>query len=140
MTRGGKIATTHLWLNDLQVPHLDPTRREIWDLELDVDGTLALANLRCAAHAASKSTCHAPTVLVVALDGGQTELGTHEELLTATELLDFPNDGGFLRRVVNGPNVGPESRGVSVLWDRNKDLNIVGSAPALKLGFGLYDR
>jgi hypothetical protein len=52
--------------------HLNSGRREVGDLELDLDGRLPLDDL--------------------ALDAGQAEVGAHEVLLAARERLDGPDD------------------------------------------------
>ncbi len=76
-------------------------------------------------------------MLVIAPDAGQTQLGAHEELLAAAELLDLPDDGALLGRVVNRADVGAEARRVGVVGDGNDNLDVVGGATALELGAGL---
>jgi hypothetical protein len=71
---------------------LDTTGGEIGDLELDVDGPFGFTDASSTAHATSESTGHTTATLIVALDGGQTQLCSHEEFLTTAELLDLPND------------------------------------------------
>lgn len=126
----------HLRFSNLQIPHLDPTSREIRNLKLDVDRPLGLAVV-CSAHAPSKATGHATAEFVVALDGGETQLGAHEELLAAAELLDFPDNGGLLGGVVHCADVGAEAGGVGVVGDGDNDFDVVGCAAAFELGFGL---
>jgi hypothetical protein len=65
---------------------------EVGDLELDVDRPLRLAHRTSSAHAATKATRHATTVLVVSLHGGKTQLRSHEEFLATTKLLDLPDN------------------------------------------------
>jgi hypothetical protein len=122
----------YLWLDDLQVPHLDTRCCEIRNLELDVDGSLSLASANTT-HASTESTHHTTTLLVVSSYRGKTQLGTHEELFTSTELLDLPYYRRCLGRVVHGTNVGAETRGVGVFGYGNGDLDVVGCAPPLKL-------
>lgn len=131
---------TYLRLGNLQVPHLDATGREVGDLELDVDGSLGLAHRASAAHAAAEPTSHTTAVLVVALHGRQTQLRPHEELLATAELLDLPDDGRLLRRVVHSANVGTESGRVRVFGDGNQNLDVVGGTAAFELCFGLFSQ
>ena len=76
-------------------------------------------------------------MLIVALDGGEAELGAHEEFLAAAELLDFPDDGGLFGGVVHGSDVCAETGGVCVFGDGDDDFDVVGCAAAFELGFGL---
>lgn len=76
-------------------------------------------------------------MLVVALDGRQAELGAHEELLAAAELLDLPDDGALLGRIVHRADVGAEAGGVGVLGDGHEDLDVVGCGAAFELRAGL---
>lgn len=128
---------TYLRLGNLQVPHLNTARREIGDLKLDVDGSLRLADGPGTAHTTSKSTRHAAAGLVVALDGGETQLRAHQELLAAAELLDLPDDGGLLGGVVHCSDVGAEAGRVGVFGDGDEDLDVVGGAAAFELCFCL---
>lgn len=130
---------TYLRFRDLQVPDLDTASSEVRDFEFDVDRPLCLA-LPGSTHATSETTGHATTVLVVALYGRQPQLCAHEELLASAELLDLPDDGRLLGRVVHGSDVGAETGGVGVFRDWDEDFHIVGSAAALKLGLGLLGR
>lgn len=98
----------YLWLRNLQVSHLDSAGCEVRNLEFDIDRSLALAGLSCTAHATAITASHATAVLVVALDGGQAELSAHQELFPAAELLDLPDDGRLLRRIVHCADVGTE--------------------------------
>lgn len=128
---------TYLWLNDLQIPHLNATRGEIGNLKLDVDRPLAFTRARHATHASSEPTRHAAAVLVITLDAGQAKFRAHQELFGAAELLDLPDDGGLLRRIVHRANVGAEPRRVGVFGDGDKDLDVVRGAPAFELCFSL---
>lgn len=106
--KGGNCRT-HLRLNDLQVPDLDATRREIRDFELDIDGSLALGCLARTTHAAPKPSCHAAAMLVVAFDRWQAKLGSHQVFFAAAKLLDLPNDRRLLGRIMHRSNVRPET-------------------------------
>jgi hypothetical protein len=128
---------THLRLYDLEIANLYPARREVRNLELDLDGSLGLAAAD-AAHAAAEAAHHAAALVVVAPDGRQAELGAHEELLGAAELLDLPDDGRRLRRVVHGADVGPEAGRVGVVRDGDDDGDVVGRRPALELRSRLW--
>ena len=131
----------HLRFDDLEVAHLDPARGEIGYLEFDADRALALASSAQAgdpAHAAPEAARHAASVLVVAFDRGEAQLGAHEELLAAAELLDLPDDGAFLWRVVHAADVGAEARRVGVFGDGDEDLDVVGRGAAFELGAGLF--
>lgn len=108
VTRADMGIWTYLRFRDLQVPDLDTASSEVRDFEFDVDRPLCLA-LPGSTHATSETTGHATTVLVVALYGRQTQLCAHEELLASAELLDLPDDGGLLGRVVHGSDVGAET-------------------------------
>lgn len=119
---------------------MNATGGEIGDFELDVNGSLGLAQLSCATHAATKSSRHASPVLVISFDRGQAQLCPHEELLPPAELLDLPNDGRLLRCVVDGANISAEAGRVRVFWDRDQDFHIVSGATAFKLRFGLLTR
>ena len=77
-------------------------------------------------------------MLVVAFDRGEAQLGAHEELLAAAELLDLPDDGAFLGRVVHAADVGAEARRVGVFGDGDEDLDVVGRGAAFELGAGLF--
>jgi len=61
----------------------------------------------------------------------------HQELLAAGELLDGPNDAVLLGSILNSAHSALELWRVSILWDRNKDLDIVGQGALLELGLGL---
>lgn len=126
----------YLWFRDLQIPYLDTTRCEIGDLEFDVDGPFRFAG-SSASHATSKATGHTAAVFVVALNGGQAELGAHEELLAAAELLDLPDDGGLFGGVVDGSDVGSETGRVGVFRHGDDDFDVVGRAATFELGLGL---
>lgn len=128
-----KRKRTHLGLYDLQIPHLNAARREIGYLELDADWSLALSSLR-ASHAAAEPTRHTTAMLVIALDRRQIQFGPHEELLAAAELLDLPHNGGFLRRVVHGSDVGAEAGRVGVFGDGDEDFDVVSRGAAFELG------
>lgn len=78
---------------DLQVPHLNATGSEVRDFELDVNGPLGLAQLASATHTTTKTARHASTVLIISLDGWQSQFSPHKELFAPTKLLDLPNDG-----------------------------------------------
>lgn len=127
---------THLRFRDLQVSYLDTASGEIRDLELDVDRALRFA-LGRTAHATSKPTGHTATEFVIALDGGEAELGAHEELLAAAELLDLPDDGRLLGSVVDCADVCTEAGRICVVRDGDDDFNVVGGAAALELCLGL---
>ena len=60
-------------LHDLEVADLHARHREVWNLELDLDGHSAVF------------------LSFFRLDGWEAELGTHEELFAPSELLDAPN-------------------------------------------------
>lgn len=126
---------TYLRLYDLQIPHLDPTGREIWNFKLDAYRSLRFAGH--STHAAAKASHHTTAFLVVAAYTWQTEFSTHEKLFAATELLDFPDDGGGLGRVVDGADVGAEFGRVRVFGNGDGDLDVVGCAAPFELGFGL---
>jgi len=134
---GWLVDWTYLRLGDLQVPHLDTTGGEVGDLELDIDGSLRLANGASAAHAAPKSTCHTPASLVISLDGRQTQLRPHKELLTAAELFNLPDDSGLFWGIVHGTDVGAEPGRVCVFGNGDDDFDVIGGAAAFELCFGL---
>jgi hypothetical protein len=92
---------THLWLNNLEISHLNARSREVRNLKLDADGTLRFAASANTAHAATETTHHSAALLIVTAHTGQTELGAHKEFLATTELLDLPYDGAGFRRVVH---------------------------------------
>jgi hypothetical protein len=96
-----KSVSAYLWLNNLEIPHLNARSREVGNLKLDADGTLRFAASADTAHAATETTHHSTALLIVAAHTGQTELGAHEELLATTELLDLPYDGARFGRVVH---------------------------------------
>src|SRR3569833_126005 len=134
--RAGMAA--YLWFRNLQIPNLDTASGEVRDLELDLDGPLsALARGADAAHAAAEASGHAAAVLVVAPDAREAQLGAHEELLEAAELLDLPDDGALLGSIVHAAYVGPEARRVGVVRHGHDDFDVVGGAAALELGPGL---
>lgn len=135
---GGSRWVTHLGFDYLEVAHLDATRREVRNLELDADWPLPFARL-CATHASPESSRHAAPVLIVAFHRGQSQFRPHEELFTPSELLDFPDDGRLLRCVVNGSNAGSETRRVRIFGHRNKDLDVVCRRSSLKLRSCLRD-
>lgn len=117
---------------------MDTAGGEVGNLELDLDGPLGtLSGTSNTTHAASKTTSHTTAVLIVAPHARQAQLGAHEELLAATKLLDFPDNGALLRGVVDGTDVGAEARAVGVVGDGDNDLDVVCSAAALELGAGL---
>jgi hypothetical protein len=91
----------YLWLNNLEISHLNARSREVRNLKLDADGTLRLAASANTAHAATETTHHSTSLLIVTAHTGQTELGAHEELLATTELLDLPYDRTGFGRVVH---------------------------------------
>lgn len=127
----------YLWLNDLQIPHLDARRSEVGNLKLDLDGSLSLARTRDSPHAAAEAAHHASSFVVVATDARQPELRAHQELLAAAELLDLPDDGGGFGRVVHGADVCAEAGRVGVVGDGDDDGDVVGGAAAFELGFCL---
>ncbi len=129
--------TTHLRLDYFQIPHLDPACREIGYLELDADRPLPSLRSAQPPHAAPEPAGHAAAVLVIALHGGQAQLGAHEEFLAPAELLDLPDYGGLLGGVVHGADVGAEARGVGVFGDGDEDLDVVGCGAAFELCAGL---
>jgi hypothetical protein len=104
-------------LYDLQVTHLQPRHSEVWNLELHLDGGT-------------------PVLRVLARDGGQAEVCTHQVLLGAGELLDGPDDGVAVGEVGDGTDGGLEGRRVHVLRHGNDDLHIVGNRATLELGLG----
>lgn len=119
--RGGnerETNKTHLRFNDLQVSDLDTTRGEVGYLKLDVDRAFALS-LSYATHTTSKSTSHAASMFIITLDGRKAEFGAHEEFFPSTELLDLPNDSRLFRRIVDGANIRPETRGVRIFGHRD---------------------
>lgn len=134
MRQGGKA---HLRLRNLQIPHLDPTRREIRNLKLHINRPLRLPQRTRSTHTTAKPTGHTTAALVVTLDGWKAQLGAHEELLPATELLDFPDYGGLFGGVVHGSDVCAEAGGVCVFGDGDEDFDVVGGAATFELGFGL---
>lgn len=108
---------TRLRLNNLEVPNLNTRRREIRNLELDADGSLGLSTASNTTHATSEPTHHSTSLFVVASHAGQTELGTHQELFAATELLDLPHYRACFGRVVHRADVGAEFGRVGVFGD-----------------------
>lgn len=82
-------------------------------------------------------THHSTSTLFVAPHAGEAKLSAHEELFTATKLLDFPHNAASLRRVVNRADVGPKSWRIRIVRNWNADLDIVGGAATFKLCFGL---
>ena len=117
---------THLRLNNLEVPNLDSRCREVRNLELDADGSLGLSAASNTTHASAEPSHHSTSLLVVASHAGQTELGAHEELFAATELLDLPHDGACFGCVVHRADVGAEFGRVGVFGDGDGDLDVVG--------------
>ena len=107
------------FLDDLEVADLDTGDSEVWNLKLDLDR-------------------HA-TVLdpLFRLDGGEAELGTHEELLAASELLDAPDHRVGVRDVLDSTDICLEDRRVDIGWNRDNDLHIVSNGLRLELGFSL---
>jgi hypothetical protein len=80
---------------------LNARRREVRNFKLHADGTFRFATCSTdTAHAAAETTHHSTALLIVTSHTGQTELGTHEEFLAATELLDLPDDRAGFGRVV----------------------------------------
>ena len=59
------------------------------------------------------------------LDRWEAELGAHEELLAAGELLDAPDHRVSVRDVLDVAHVGLEHWGVHIRRDRHNDLDIV---------------
>lgn len=106
--------SAYLWLDDLEISHLNARGREVRNLELDADGTLRFAASADTAHAATKATHHSATLLIVAANTRKTKLCAHEELLATAELLDFPYDGARFGRVVHRADVGAEFGRVGV--------------------------
>jgi hypothetical protein len=62
---------TYLGLDDLEVPHLNTTGREIWNFKFDPDWSFCLTSPSDATHAASKASHHATSTLLIAFDAGQ---------------------------------------------------------------------
>jgi len=129
--------TTYLRFNYFQIPHLDPTCREIRYLKLHTDRPLPLRSTPNPAHTSTKPTRHPATVLIVTFYRGETQLGAHQELLGAAELLDLPDDGGLFGRVVHGADICAEPWRVGVFGNGDQDLDVVGCAAALELCFCL---
>jgi hypothetical protein len=123
---------TDLWLNNLQIPHLNSTRRKVRNFKLDINRPLSFTSAHTT-HTASKPTHHAAALFVVAAYRRQPEFSAHEEFLAAAELLDFPDDGRGFGRVVDGADVCAEARRVGVFGDGNGDLHVVGCGAALEL-------
>ena len=109
--------SAYLWLDDLEISHLNARGREVRNLELDADGTLRFSASADTAHAATKATHHSATLLIVAANTGKTELCAHEEFLATAELLDLPYDGACFGSVVHRADVGAEFGRVGVFGD-----------------------
>lgn len=141
-TDGGakKTSSTNLRFYDLQVPHLDPTRREIRYFELHTDRPLALTSLSSATHAASKPSSHAASVLIIPFYGRQAKLCAHEEFFTSAELLDLPYYGALLGRVMYAADIGAKAWGVSVFGDGHENFDVVGRGAAFELRPSLCER
>src|SRR5271170_4524182 len=90
-----KINITYLRLNNLQIPHLNPTRREIRNLELHTNRPLRALPSNTS-HTPTKSTSHTTAVLIITLHTGQSQLRTHQKLLVTTKLLNFPHNCALL--------------------------------------------
>jgi hypothetical protein len=123
---------TYLRLDNLQIPHLYPTRRKIRNFKLYINRPLSLARAHTT-HTAAKPTHHAAALFVVAADAGEAEFGAHEKFFAAAKLLDFPDYGGGFGRVVYGADVCAETGGVGVFGDGDGDLDVVGCGAAFEL-------
>ena len=108
-------------LHDLEVADLHARDREVGNLELDLnwDATVLLALFR--------------------LDRGEAELGAHEELLAACELLDAPDHRVGVGDVLDIAHVGLENWGVNIRRDRHNDLDIVRNRLRLELSLRLHE-
>jgi len=91
----------YLWLNNLEISHLNARGREVRDLKLDADGALRFAASADTAHAATETSHHSTALLVITTYTWQTELGAHEELFATAELLDLPYDRACFGCVVH---------------------------------------
>src|SRR2546423_14731418 len=107
--------STYFGLDDLQIPNLYPARREVGDLELNANRSLRFPFTPYPSHASAKAASHATTMLIIAFDTWQSQLGSHKKLLAATELLDLPDNGRLLWCVMHGTDICSESRCVSII-------------------------
>ena len=73
-------------------------------------------------------------------DGGKTEMGAHQKLAAAGELLDRPDDGILLRGIPRSADARLELWRVGILGDRDDDLYVVCRGAALELALGLCAR
>lgn len=124
---------TYLGLYDLEVPHLDTACGKVRNFEFDADGSLAFSSTLCPTHTSPKTPGHTPSVFIVSFDGRQTEFCSHKELLATTKLLDLPNNGWLLRRIVYRPDIGSETRRISVFGYWHKDLDVICCWASLEL-------
>lgn len=69
------------------------------------------------------------------LDGGKTEVGAHEEVLASRKLLDLPDEGRLLGRVVHGAHRGLVTPFAIVSWLLSeKDAGRRKGGPTRNLG------
>ena len=79
------------FLDNLEVADLHARDREVGDFELDLDGYPAVL------------------LTLLALNRWESELGTHQELLAACELLDTPDHRVGVGDVLDRADVGLEN-------------------------------
>lgn len=127
---------TYLWLDNLQVPDLNPARCEIWNFKFDLDRSLSLTSTDTT-HTASKPTHHPSSFVVITSNRWETEFCSHEKFLSTAKLLYFPNYGGGFWGVVDGADVCPEAWGIGVIGDGDDDADVVGCAASFELCFCL---
>lgn len=72
-------------------------------------------------------------MLIIPFHRRQAQFRPHEEFLAAAKLLNLPDDGRLLGRVVDGSDVGSETRRVSVFRYGHEDLDVVGRRPPFEL-------
>ena len=157
-------------LHDLQVSNLDPRDGEVRDLELDRDGYTN----GCFVCGEEARESRRESVRVgqsrgeggvkrTSLDRRQSEVSSHQVVLSSSERLDLPDERSLLGSVVHSSDGGlskrrrddddgqlreggekkerahPELWRIRIVWHRHQDLDVVGRTTSLELSSDLDD-
>jgi len=63
---------------------------------------------------------------ITSFDTGKTEFCSHQKFFSSSELLDFPDDGGFFGDIMDVSDRCAKPRSICIFRHRNNDFDVIG--------------
>mmetsp|Transcript_20563 Transcript_20563/g.44645 ORF Transcript_20563/g.44645 Transcript_20563/m.44645 type:complete len:217 (+) Transcript_20563:228-878(+) len=116
------------FLNNLQIPHLNPRHGKVRDLKLDSNRLLPRH-----VHPGTTSTATTLIIRLLSANARQAKVRPHQILSSTMELLNRPNHAILIGQIRHVPHARLETRTIDIGWHGNDNFDIVRHAPTFEL-------